>query len=70
MATEATILTKHSKDYFELMKSTESMSEEDLKKLSARYEGMYFNNVSISNKIITTGKVRVPRPVLVLTGVP
>ena len=46
------------------------MDEEDLKNLSARYEGMYFNNVSISDKITTTGTVRVPRPILVLTGVP
>ena len=45
-ATEAEILTKHDEDYLELMKKTERMSEEDLKKVSARYDGMYFNPVS------------------------
>ena len=46
------------------------MDEEDLKKLSARYEGMYFNNVSISDTFKTSSTVRVPRPTLVLLGVP
>lgn len=54
-ATEAEILTKHTKDYFELMKTTESMSEEDLKEVSARYDGMYFNPRSFQCALLAAG---------------
>ncbi|KAI0215599.1 Histone deacetylase 6 [Lamellibrachia satsuma] len=54
-ATEAEILTKHDEDYLELMKKTERMSEEDLKKVSARYDGMYFNPRSFHCAMLAAG---------------
>jgi acetoin utilization deacetylase AcuC-like enzyme len=45
LATEAEILRCHSKEMFDVVRSSATMSEEQLKKLSSRYDAVFFNQV-------------------------
>jgi len=45
MATESEILRCHSNELFELIKSSASMSENQLEELSTRYDGVYVHPV-------------------------
>ncbi|BFZ09053.1 hypothetical protein BsWGS_12092 [Bradybaena similaris] len=54
-ATEAEILTCHTKKHLELLKSTEEMNEEQLKSISQKYDYIYFHEKSYENAILTVG---------------
>lgn len=48
MATEEEILLQHSKEYYDLVKSSASMSLDELKVLSEKFDAAYFHEVCIS----------------------
>lgn len=47
MATEKEILLLHSQEYYEMMKSSANMSDEDLETLSHKYDAAFFNQACL-----------------------
>ncbi|KAK7136290.1 hypothetical protein R3I94_014814 [Phoxinus phoxinus] len=55
--TEDELLLVHTKDYVELMKSTQKMTEEELKTLSDKYDSVYLHPESFSSACLAAGSV-------------
>ena len=51
-ATEKEILLCHTKKYYDTIKSTEGMYMDQHKELSAKYDGVYFHNVSDTLRVL------------------
>lgn len=47
VATEDEVLLKHTQEYHDLVKTTKSMSQEELMNLSSKFDGMFFHPVGI-----------------------
>ncbi|CAG5116749.1 unnamed protein product, partial [Candidula unifasciata] len=54
-ATEAELLSCHTKKHIELLKDTETMNEEQLKSVSQKYDYIYFHEKSNENAVLTVG---------------
>ncbi|KAM4020629.1 protein deacetylase HDAC6 [Anomaloglossus baeobatrachus] len=56
-ASEEELLLVHSSDYVELMKSTQNMTEEELRALSDKYDSVYLHPMSFSGSRVAAGSV-------------
>ncbi|KAM3911968.1 protein deacetylase HDAC6 [Leptodactylus fuscus] len=56
-ASEVELLLVHSPDYVELMKSTQKMTEEELRGLSDNYDSVYLHPMSFTASCLATGSV-------------
>nr|XP_057940941.1 histone deacetylase 6 [Doryrhamphus excisus]XP_057940942.1 histone deacetylase 6 [Doryrhamphus excisus] len=56
-ATDEELLLVHTKDYIELMKSTQTMSETELHNLSDKYDSVYFHTETFQASILAVGSV-------------
>ncbi|XP_073397420.1 histone deacetylase 6 isoform X1 [Dendrobates tinctorius] len=56
-ASEEELLLVHSKEYVELMKSTQKMTEEELRALSDKYDSVYLHPLSFSGSRVAAGSV-------------
>ncbi|XP_051951116.1 histone deacetylase 6 isoform X1 [Xyrauchen texanus] len=54
---EEELLLTHTKEYVELMKSTQKMSEEELKTLANKYDSVYLHPESFSSACLAAGSV-------------
>ncbi|CAN2389209.1 polyubiquitinated misfolded protein transport [Pristimantis euphronides] len=56
-ASEEELLMVHSPDYIELMKSTQKMTEEELRALSDKYDSVYLHPMSFTASCVAAGSV-------------
>ncbi|XP_072287580.1 histone deacetylase 6 isoform X3 [Pyxicephalus adspersus] len=56
-ASDSDLLLIHSPEFVELMKSTQKMTEEELKELSNRYDSVFLHPTSFTNSCLATGAV-------------
>ncbi|XP_056410464.1 histone deacetylase 6-like [Hyla sarda] len=56
-ASEEELLLVHSPDYVELMKSTQKMTEEELRALSEKYDSVYLHPMSFTASCVAAGSV-------------
>ncbi|XP_018413494.1 PREDICTED: histone deacetylase 6 [Nanorana parkeri] len=56
-ASDADLLLVHSPDFVELMKSTQTMTEEELRELSDRYDSVFLHPASFTTSCLAAGSV-------------